>query len=435
MQLVDDRYELIEVIASGGMATVWRARDRVLDRLVAVKRPHPGPAGDSSAERLIREARAAAQLSHPNLITVYDFGSDESGPYLVMELVSGPTLQEIAGKVSPNQAVDIGAQLADGLVAVHAAGIVHRDVKPSNVVMSNRGPLLTDFGIARDPKSTAEVTEPGCVIATPSYAAPEVLSGTAPTTASDVYSLAVTVDKLFRSAGVRPNVEWGEVLAAAQSSDPEVRPSAALFADVLRRGAPAATGGAALETTRILPSPPTIPNAEGSDGSERRRVWLWAAGLLGLVAIALAVIGLVVLSGDDPPADAAPPSSMSFTPSTTTSTTSSTSTTLKPTTTLEDPEASLAAERERLETVLLEPPRSDLNPNEVADVMKKVDEAIEASGEGDLDKAGKNLSEVAKRIDEKLEASRFREAMASLTRLGEALGVDIDLSEEDKDDD
>jgi serine/threonine protein kinase len=100
VHLIDDRYELLEVIASGGMATVWRARDTRLNRLVAVKRPHPSPPGDPSTDRLSREARAAASLSHPNLITVYDYGSNELGPYLVMELVDGPTLQDVAGEVS-----------------------------------------------------------------------------------------------------------------------------------------------------------------------------------------------------------------------------------------------------------------------------------------------------------------------------------------------
>ncbi len=146
--LVDDRYELLEVLASGGMATVWRARDTRLGRIVALKRPHPAPAGSKTDERIEREARAAAGVKHPNLVTMFDTGGDEAGPYLVMELVEGPTLASPGREIGPTEAIDIGAQIADALAAVHDAGIVHRDVKPSNVILSERGPCLTDFGIA-----------------------------------------------------------------------------------------------------------------------------------------------------------------------------------------------------------------------------------------------------------------------------------------------
>ena len=120
--LIDDRYQLDEVIASGGMASVWRARDTRLDRLVALKRPHPGALDDTVHQRMEREARAAASLSHPHLVTVYDFGLDDAGPYIVMELVEGRTLDDMREEIEPAQALAIGAQVAEALAAITPPG-------------------------------------------------------------------------------------------------------------------------------------------------------------------------------------------------------------------------------------------------------------------------------------------------------------------------
>ncbi|HSM43379.1 MAG TPA: serine/threonine-protein kinase, partial [Acidimicrobiia bacterium] len=300
MDVINDRYELLEVIASGGMATVWKSRDTRLDRLVALKRPHPGPPGDGSAERLIREARAAASLSHPNLITVYDFGEDDAGPYLVMELVDGPTLQGMADGLESAEVIDLGTRLADALAAIHAAGIVHRDVKPANVIMSQRGPLLTDFGIATDTNSTAELTQPGMVVATPSYAAPEVLAGEPPTSASDVYSLGVVIDELIRKTGANLDEPLERAVAAALAVSPADRPDAAGLADALGRGASTHSSVVPSEgTTMILETTPSPPVTQSADKDrEPRPAWMWAAGVLVLLALGLIALGLAV-SGDD----------------------------------------------------------------------------------------------------------------------------------------
>ena len=437
MQLIDDRYELLDVIASGGMATVWRARDTRLDRLVAVKRPHPTPVADESAARMAREARAAASLSHPNLITVYDFGSDESGPYLVMELVDGPTLTEGSAGIDAAEIIDIGAQLADALAVIHAAGIVHRDVKPGNVILSERGPLLTDFGIALDPNATAEITEPGKVVATPSYAAPEVLAGDKPTPASDVFSLAVMIGELVDGRGLRHNRDIESALKPAMSKSPRDRPNAAEFAAALRRAAPTATWASPGDSTLVLGPTPSPPVSDQRDGAARFAPrWVWAGGLFVVLAVGLAVLGLV-LSDGDAPADAAAPASAAATtavsttvvpePSTTTSTTAPAATTSAPT--------SVAETRSQLEALLLEPPRSELKPPEVEDVMKKIDEAIEAAGEGDLDKTEKKLSEAAKKLDEQLEDEKRRDATLLLEQLADLLEVDIANEDRDEDDD
>lgn len=441
MKLIDNRYELLDVIASGGMATVWRARDTRLDRIVALKRPQPSASIDEPDNRLAREARAAASLNHPNLITVYDFGSDAAGPYLVMEFVEGPTLEELTGRLDADEVTGLGARLADALATIHAAGIVHRDVKPANVIMSERGPLLTDFGIAVDPEATAEILEPGTVIATPSYAAPEVLEGSLPTPASDVYSLAVVIDELIRKSGTRPDAGIDEMLATALATSPGDRPSAAEVAETLGHGAPAINGADGERTTMILETTPTPPAAhtvdQGRDDTRSRSWVLWAAGILALLALGLAGGGMI-LSGDDATAEAGTTPTTAFATSSTTSTSSTTtsSTTTSSTTTSTSPDSSLETRvleaRDGLEEVLSRPPRSDLNPPEVEDVMKKVDEGIEAAAEGDLDKAGKKLVETERRLEEKLDGEKLAAARDHLAELAELLGVDL---EDDDDDD
>ena len=263
--LVDDRYELLEVLASGGMATVWRARDTRLERLVALKRPHPAPVGSRLPERMAREARAAAGVNHPNLVTMFDTGRDQGGPYLIMELLEGPTLAAPGREIGPSEAMAIGAQIADALAAVHEAGIVHRDVKPSNVILSERGPCLTDFGIASIEESTRELTLPGTIMATPSYAAPEVLAGDPPSPASDVFSLSALVYGLlqgrppYRGADRSPPQELDdpfvdEVIRKGLAMDPGERPSARDLAARLRTSAPTQAMATAHDTL-LMPSP------------------------------------------------------------------------------------------------------------------------------------------------------------------------------------
>lgn len=434
MPLVNDRYELLEVIASGGMATVWRARDTRLNRLVALKRPHPAPPGDDSAERLSREARAAASLNHPNLITIYDFGTDETGPYLVMELVDGPTLQDLSGEIPPSDVSDLGARLANALAVIHAAGIVHRDVKPANVIMSNRGPLLTDFGIALDPDATAEITAPGRVVATPSYAAPEVLRGEKPTPASDVYSLGVMIEELIRNAGASPDPAVEEALSTALAPSPGDRPTAAGFAAALGGAAPTVTGIPAGGTTMVLEATPSPPPTEEP---ERRRNpgWALVAGVLALLALGLLALG-VALSGDEPPAAATEltaPTTVIADTSTSSSTTPTSSTTTTTTTVLAVDDR-VAETRDELESILLRPPRSNLNPPDVEDIMEKVDEAIAAADDGEQKEAEKKLSETARRLDEKLDGDRLSDAHEALEALADLLDVELESPDRDNDD-
>ena len=198
-QLVDGRYELIEVIGSGGMATVWRARDIKLERMVALKRPHPVPVGDPRHDRLAREAQLSASINHPHLVTVHDAGSDAEGLYLVMELVNAPSLADANGRLRRDQIIEVGAQIGRALAAVHRAGVVHRDVKPGNILLAGGGAKLTDFGIATNGGGfgTHQPTTPGYFLTTANYAAPEVLAGQQATSKSDIFSLGVVLYELL----------------------------------------------------------------------------------------------------------------------------------------------------------------------------------------------------------------------------------------------
>jgi hypothetical protein len=201
-QRVGGRYQLLDELGSGGMAVVWRARDEVLGRSVAVKLLAGRYADDPQWRARIRdEARAAATLSpHPHIAQVYDFGeSDEGGPalpYVVMELVSGPTLQErvAGGPLPPRTVLRICGEVASALAAAHADGLVHRDIKPANVIVTPAGAKVVDFGLAAaaGPGEPEEV-----VLGTPAYLAPERLTGGAVQPASDVYALGVLLYRLL----------------------------------------------------------------------------------------------------------------------------------------------------------------------------------------------------------------------------------------------
>ncbi|MFF9038940.1 serine/threonine-protein kinase [Streptomyces sp. NPDC014892] len=203
-RVVDGRFELETRLGGGGMGTVWRARDLVLHRLVAVKEVRPpdrdlaeyDPDGARTLrERVLREARALARIDHPNVVTIHHIvdGGDGTYPWIVMELVSGGSLADrlAEGPMPPAEAARIGRQVLGALTAAHDAGIQHRDVKPANVLMRPDGrPVLTDFGIAAI-RETSGLTATGSVIGTPDFMAPERISGQEGGSASDLWSLAM----------------------------------------------------------------------------------------------------------------------------------------------------------------------------------------------------------------------------------------------------
>jgi len=192
-RVVANRYRLEEQIGSGGGGVVWRATDERLGREVALKRALSGDGDPQRFRQLEREAKLLAQLNHRHVVTIYDVLDDNGECWLVMEYVPARSMAEL-DVVAPRQAAKLGAQIADALTAVHAKGILHRDIKPGNVLMiSDDEVKLADFGISRDAAGDATVTCPGLLTGSPGYVAPEVANGAAATAASDVFSLASTL--------------------------------------------------------------------------------------------------------------------------------------------------------------------------------------------------------------------------------------------------
>lgn len=345
------RYRLDDRIATGGMGEVWRATDTVLDRPVAVKLLKAEYADDSSFRvRFETEAQHAASLHHPHIATVYDFGesttTDGSGaprPFLVMELVEGQPLSALLRPdvpMDPLAVRELLAQAADGLGAAHAAGIVHRDVKPANLLITpDRQVKVTDFGIARAAAGVG-LTGTGEVMGTPQYLSPEQAQGQTATPASDVYSLGVVAFECL--AGRRPFVgETAVTTALAHLREPVPELPASVPADlaaVVRRAlakdpAERFTDGSALaqalrdpatEATRMVaaaapvvesptqvvapvsatPVPPVTPVTPPPE-ERHGRSWLWP--VLGVIALVLAaVLVFALLSGgigDDDPSE------------------------------------------------------------------------------------------------------------------------------------
>ena len=204
--LLADRYRLDDLIAVGGMGEVWRGTDQRLGRSVAVKVLRPGAATQEAfLERFRVEARNSALLQHPNIVTVHDFGEGRESAYLVMELVEGEPLSAVLarrGALPPDEASDMLQQAAFALQAAHDAGVVHRDVKPANIVVDADGyARLTDFGISKS-AAGSQLTQTGEVLGTAHYLSPEQLQGESAGPASDIYSLAVVGYELL--TGSRP---------------------------------------------------------------------------------------------------------------------------------------------------------------------------------------------------------------------------------------
>lgn len=216
-RLVAGRYRLDAVLGRGTMGTVWSAHDEVLGRPVAIKEVVfppgiPDAEADALRERSLREARAIAALSHPNVVTLYDVAREGSAPFVVMELVASRSLAELTrdGPLPPQQVVTIGAAVAAALQAAHAAGITHRDVKPGNVLVAHDGRIkLTDFGIARNPADQT-LTATGLMLGSPAYIAPEIASGGRVNPASDLWGLGAT---LFAAIEGRPPYDAGTAMA------------------------------------------------------------------------------------------------------------------------------------------------------------------------------------------------------------------------------
>ncbi|MEU7776504.1 serine/threonine-protein kinase [Micromonospora parva] len=225
-RLLARRYRLLDQIGAGGMSVIWRARDEVLDRVVALKVLAPSLAADARFRGMVRdEARAAAQLVHPHLTSVHDYGEtvDPDGSitsFVVMELLSGEELKLrlTEGPLPWTEAVQVGAQVADALAAAHRLGIVHRDITPANVMMTGTGAKVLDFGIATRIGAPDE-DEDGETFGTPAYVAPERLDGAPAQPSTDVYSLGVLLHEALTGRVPYPADTW-EQLSSALASGP-----------------------------------------------------------------------------------------------------------------------------------------------------------------------------------------------------------------------
>jgi eukaryotic-like serine/threonine-protein kinase len=226
------RYRIDNLIASGGVGDVYRARDSRLGRLVALKVLKPGvPMDANRLARFAREARTTAQLNHPNIVGIYDVGSHDGQPYVVSELLHGETLRARmeTGPLPVRLAVDHTVEIAQGLIAAHEAGIVHRDLKPENIfIMDNERLKILDFGLAKCRKETlglpqqdsSKSTEPGTILGTVGYMSPEQVRGGVTDERSDIFSLGVILYEMIAGVGPFRGDSAVETLHAILKDDP-----------------------------------------------------------------------------------------------------------------------------------------------------------------------------------------------------------------------
>ena len=205
-QVVKDRYKILEVLGEGGMAFVYKAKDTQLERFVAIKTLKPNYVNQEAfVERFKREAKTAANLNHPNIVQIFDWGIEEE-PFFVMEYIEGSTLTSIISKnktISLSDILFIGAQVSNGLQAAHQKGLVHRDIKPGNIMITPDGKVkVTDFGIVSLQNEESDITKTGSILGTASYISPEQAQGKPVSIESDLYSLGTVIYELI--AGTPP---------------------------------------------------------------------------------------------------------------------------------------------------------------------------------------------------------------------------------------
>ncbi|MDL4771998.1 MULTISPECIES: serine/threonine-protein kinase [Thermomonosporaceae] len=352
-QVIAARYELIDVLGRGGMGAVWRARDTMLGREVAIKEVAlPQGLDEAQVERIqartLREARSAARLHHPGIVTVFDVVEEDGRPWIVMQLVRAPALDRVLaqdGPLPPARVASIGLDLLDALRAAHAAGVTHRDVKPGNVLLPGGRAVLTDFGIATM-EGDQTLTQSGAIVGSPAYLAPEQARRGRATPASDLWSLGAT---LYAAVEGRPPFQrddvWGlmaalltdepdpvrlagpltPVLHGLLHKDPDERLSPGDAERLLREAVGSGPGWSPPQAglhpgarNATLPPPPPLPSAPApspdptfpgpSSPARRRARWnlIVPAGIFAVALVAAVVAVLVFVDGAGDPSGRTP---------------------------------------------------------------------------------------------------------------------------------
>jgi eukaryotic-like serine/threonine-protein kinase len=473
-RIVDGRYQLGSLLGVGGMARVYLATDRVLERQVAVKALRASDAQDPLfVERFRREARAAARLSHPNIVAVFDSGSDADQPYLVMEYVPGQSLAQVLhrqGRLTPRRAVELAIQVCAALAAAHAQGLVHRDIKPANVLVGEDGQVqVTDFGIVKASAATT-LTGTGTVLGTAAYLSPEQAQGGPVDARSDLYGLGcVLYELLCGSPPFGSGVDRSPVaIATRHVSEPPEPPSArnpqvnpaldqvvltALAKDPAQRYQSAVELHHALErvlagdAAPALPTEPllaplgrtgTTPTATGSAAGNDGRGPGWPRWALLAAGTALGIALVIVLlwpDGGDTPARL-PEAGSGASPATSAPSSTTPASTARPAPSAPGVPAALA-NLTAVITTARQQGTADQAAEDLLDQAADLANALQAGrkddkghnkdeGKGKGQEAAKKLAELQRKVDELIGKGKIRspattQIQQAVAQLGQAL--------------
>ncbi len=481
-QLISGRYRLQAVLGRGGMATVWRGVDERLGRRVAVKLLDGADTADPAMlQRFDREARTAGGLTHPNIVAVYDVGSDNGAPYLVMELIDGTTLATllVGGPLPIDQAVDVARQICDALAVAHAQGVVHRDIKPANILLTTTGTVkVCDFGIARlTHQQQTDLTAPHTAIGTSAYMAPEQASGGAVDGRTDLYALGCVLYAMLTGqppftgdnpltvmwqhqqqpapsvGSLRPDTpaDLDALLTRLLAKNPAERPATATEvrdgltarADHLTAAARPTRPNPVVSRTRTLPvpdqgnEPPVTVGGRFRLGPAGIAAVALGAAILAALAVAL-LIGSQRLGADAASTGSTPLGSASSAPGTAATDSSggnpsgSISTSSRPDTAAtetftENPGTAASARLAALIGVIEEQRQGGHIDGKAADeVTKKLQEVERELDKGDTGKAAEKLANLGSKLDEmhqdgKITTAGYEAVQASLIQLADAL--------------
>jgi tRNA A-37 threonylcarbamoyl transferase component Bud32 len=464
-RVLNDRYEVDKPLGRGGMAQVFRGTDRVLGRTVAIKVLDQKHRNDAKfVTRFRREAQAAAGINHPNVVSVFDTGSEDGLHYIVMEYVDGETLDDVLARekvLPPERVVAIAEPVARALEAAHQKGMVHRDVKPGNIMLDRSGTVkVVDFGIARAAADDT-LTQTGIVLGTAAYLSPEQAQGVAVDPRSDVYSLGCVLYEMLTGrkpftgdsalaiaykhvredptppSQVNPDIppELEAVVTTAMAKDPAQRfPSGGAMQEALSAAATgempamAAVGAEATEPlhgpgdTAVMTAPETAPEPSPERPSRWWLPWL----VIAVILLALIVLGFVAFGGEEPRRAGGGGPAQTETPAETT----------PPETETADPvgDAYIALLAELQDGTA----SGEVSEDAAQDIAKSAEEAVREFEKGDLEKAAEKLVEAHVKVQtyqaEGLILSEERAVAIheQIDSLADAMGIPAPIPEEEE---